>query len=396
MQVNINNDQIPTDYIQGYEKARQRDPQLAATYVAHTMLGDPQADAVIEDLAPLGQDEAASLINAAMQQDEAMLLSAPQSLRTFMQGFDSVPDWYDYEKTLPACRAFYKHWYAFTGALLAAGLIEGFTTGIAKSFMYTGRLLEGGHQAERRLKQNNRHQAEIFLPGGLERQGEGFKLTLRIRLVHAQVRHLLREQDDWHSEAWGVPISAAHIGLAAAVFSGRILGHVERLLGMRLKPEEKQSFMDVWRYTGYLMGVPEPLQCYTQDEALHLFDIATLCEPPPDMESVVMANTLINAAPVIAGLEGTKAKRLLTKIYRVSRALIGDDLADQLQYPKLTTRGILTYFTLEQRMTNLFRRVFRRRVMGTFEFMTTHANYEKYGISYYLPDSAHAELSKDW
>ena len=45
---------------------------------------------------------------------------------------------------------------------VAGVLIEGFTTNIAKSFFITGRVRD---QGIRRLKQNNRHMMDIFLPG---------------------------------------------------------------------------------------------------------------------------------------------------------------------------------------------------------------------------------------
>ena len=73
-------------------------------------------------------------------------------------------------------------------AFVAGVLIEGFTTNIAKSFFITGRVRD---QGVRRLGQNNRHMLEIFLPGGLCRHGDGWKLSVRIRIVHARIRHLL-------------------------------------------------------------------------------------------------------------------------------------------------------------------------------------------------------------
>ena len=32
---------IPTDYLEGYEKARKADSDLADKYIAHTHIGDP-------------------------------------------------------------------------------------------------------------------------------------------------------------------------------------------------------------------------------------------------------------------------------------------------------------------------------------------------------------------
>ena len=41
---------IPSDYLEGYEKARKLDRELADRYMAHTQIGDPTAEAMTEDL----------------------------------------------------------------------------------------------------------------------------------------------------------------------------------------------------------------------------------------------------------------------------------------------------------------------------------------------------------
>ena len=117
------------------------------------------------------------------------------------------------------------------------------------------------------------------MPGGLERHGDGWALSVRVRLVHAQIRYLLNNSPgEWDLEAWGEPISAAHVGYAAAAFSARLLKHMKSL-GADFNEEERKSFMDIWRYTGYLMGVPESILFKDEEEALRLFEIAKICEP---------------------------------------------------------------------------------------------------------------------
>ena len=387
--------QIPADYIDGYEQARLADPMLASRYVEHLYVGDPDADLVVEDLAEAGREEAARFINAAMEQDEAVLRDAPESLRQFFARLDRPPDWFDPAATLPGSRLFYRFPYVFTASLVGAGLIEGFSSGIAKSFMYTGRLFDG-NQGVRRLKQNNRHQVELFLPGGLDRHGEGWKLTVRLRLVHAQIRQLVSAQDDWDRDSWGVPVSAAHLALANTVFSARVLHYIRRLLMLRISAEEQAGFMHIWRYHGHLIGVPDRLITRTEDEAHHLFEIGMLCEPPPPMESVAMANILINAAPTLVNMQGPDADKLVRKVYRLSRALIGHELADTLQYPKLFTWGSLFFFALEQRVKAYINKLFGIGLSDSFELMTDISNYETSGISYVLPDHADAELSRKW
>ena len=45
--------------------------------------------------------------------------------------------------------------------------------------------------------------------------------------MHAQVRMLLSDSDDWDTGAWGIPICAAHLGLALCAFSARLLKHLK-------------------------------------------------------------------------------------------------------------------------------------------------------------------------
>ena len=98
-----------------------------------------------------------------------------------------------------------------------------------------------------------------------------------------------------------MPISAAHLGYAVSAFSARLLKHM-KTLGAEYNAEEHDSFMAVWRYTGYLMGIPETILFHDATEALKLYEVGLMCEPIAQIESVVMAHSLVNSAPLIAGM----------------------------------------------------------------------------------------------
>ena len=306
---------IPTDYRQGYEKARVVKPDLADKYVAHTLIGDPVGEAMMEDLSELDAGEQRRLIEEAMNNGSGgALRDAPASLREFFGEAEALPEWLDYSEFAPGVRMFHRNSQVILAAFVAGVLIEGFTTNIAKSFFITGRVRD---QGVRRLGQNNRHMMEIYLPGGLYRDGDGWKLSVRIRLVHAQLRRLLNNSEDWDTEAWGEPISAAHLGFAVSAFSARLLKHM-KTLGASYNDEEYASFMAVWRYTGYLMGIPESILFRDADEALKLYDVGIMCEPDSPIESVVMAHSLVNSAPLIAGITEPDARRHLARyVYRI-------------------------------------------------------------------------------
>ena len=398
MSKNVQGLTIPTDYIEGYEKARKLAPDIADNYVAHSLIGDPLGDAMMEDLGQLSAEEASRLIEAAMQQEgEEVLKDAPASLLEFFRDADAIPEWVNFEEFSPGVRMFHRNSPVVLAAFVAGTLIEGFLTNISKSFFITGRLRD---QGIRRLGQNNRHIVEIFFPNGMQRHGDGWKLSVRIRIVHAQVRRLLRLSEDWDYEAWGEPISAAHLGYAIAGFSARLLNHM-KTLGAQYSDEEYDSFMAVWRYSGHLMGIPDTILYRDADEALKLLEIGAMCEPDYPLESVVMANALVNSAPLLVGItEARDRQRLASYVYRVSRCLIGNEKADALHYPNLSTFGVIRYFRLTQRYGYLLDRLLpiRRQNSDHARFMSLLevSIYDDGGISYALPDNAHGESSSHY
>ena len=197
--------QVPTDYAKGYELARALVPVRADRYIEHTLIGDPEADAVIEELWRHTEHAPFELIEACMEGDEEGMRNAPPLLRAFFEKLDTPPPWVDHEALDPGVRMFHRNSNLILAAFVGGTLVEGFATNIAKSFFITGRVRDRG---VRRLRQNNRHLIEIFMPHGLDREGDGWKLSVRVRLVHAQIRRLLSESGEWDREAWGMPISA--------------------------------------------------------------------------------------------------------------------------------------------------------------------------------------------
>ena len=388
---------LPTCYVDGFREASEIDPDIASNYITHTAMGDPEADAVIEAMATLDPTVSTQYINAAMDRKEHELVGAPSVLKDFFASINTVPDWVDFESFIPGIKMFHRNSKIVLAGFVGGVLVEGFSTNISKSFFITGRVRDTG---VRRLKQNNRHMIEIFMPGGLLRDGDGWKLSVRVRLIHAQIRYLLNRSEDWETESWGVPISSAHVGYSITAFSARLLQHMKSL-GARFTEEEARSFLQIWRYSGLLMGIPETILFRDMDEALRIFKIGYLCEPEVDEDSISMANSLINSAPLVAGITDPKSRRdLSTYVYSVSRALIGNELADALKYPSQSTFGVLPWFRVQghynQLMGKLFPRLARNNNYTNFTGLMEVSEFDEEGISYRLPDHVHAERATPW
>lgn len=388
---------IPTDYAAGYAEARLVDAELARNYIAHTVVGDPVADAFIAEIDKLPVDEANRLITAGMRRNEKILSRGPSFVREFFDPMNTPPDWVDQSDFRPGVRMFHRNSPVVLASMLAGTLVEGFSTNISKAFFITGRLRD---QGVRRLKQNNRHMVEIFMPGGLERAGDGWKLSVRIRIVHARIRRLLAESDEWDEKAWGTPISAAHTGFAIVAFSARLLKHMKNL-GAVYTDEERAGFMAVWRYTGYLMGIPESILYTEEEDALRIFEIGGICEPDPDFESIAMANSLIHAGPLLVDMTEPEIRQNFAKyVFRVSRALIGRELSDQLHYPATPLVGVLPWFRMQRRYQRFAARYLKplakQNNFTAFTSLLQVSVFDEAGISYRLPDHVYAEESSRW
>ena len=214
--------------------------------------------------------------------------------------------------------------------------------------------------------------------------------------MHGQVRRLLKQREEWDHDAWGVRLSAAHLGYAAACFAARSITH-SKSLGARYSEEEQASFHAVWRYSAHLMGVPESILFTDESHARHIYRIGSICEPPPTPDAIIMTNALINSAPLVAGIEDARQRNRLVQnvIYPVSRGLIGNHLADQLNFPANRYPFPLLWYRTDQHIQKLKAR-FRKE--GSKDFMTllVASAYNDAGLSYRLPAHARAEESGDW
>ena len=389
---------MPTVYESGYVVAHKVNPDLALKYVEHTTIGDPEIEAMVKELANLEAKQGHLALRAVLNNQNEEKIEVPHSLREFIERQKSPPDWVDYSSFRAGIKMFHRNSSFILAATLTASLIEGFSTNMSKAFFLTGRWRD---QGVRRLNQNIRHTLEVFMPGGLIPYGDGWKLSIRTRIIHERIRNLMNESEEWQPDDWGTSLHSAHMCLASVAFSARMLQHSKKL-GAKFSNEESESYVAIWRYVGHLLGVPDTILFRNGDEALQFFEIGNMCEPVPDLEAIASANSVINSTPLIFGIADREQRRSLAKfIYRISRTLIGDTLANQLLYPKFQTFGLLTYARFQDRIFPFINRLFPEYTpeyklvsfLNLLEFM----NYDdEDGISYKMPDHLYSENTTQW
>jgi hypothetical protein len=291
---------------------------------------DPLAEAVMDEFARMPESEWRALLDRALAQGIEAVPQAPEALRALFRQLESVPFWVDRDRCNLGGATFLRCRLGFAVlALLALPIIYSWPAG-NKPLALSGQLV---HRASQRLKDTTRYVFAVCQPDGLSRFSDGFGMTVRVRLIHAQVRRLLLDSGQWRSEAWGAPINQCHLAGTNLMFSVGVLDGLTRL-GYRFERVEREALIHLWRYAGYLLGVEHELLTADEFEGHRLLDLMFAFEPQPDDDSRALVDALMQTS--FQYVRNFKAGRLcsVNLCYGISRSLIGDEQAAALGFPK--------------------------------------------------------------
>jgi hypothetical protein len=298
---------------------------------------DPVADAVVETIEGMLPGAGWAQFRRAAQFGIASVPEAPEALRALFAEVERVPVWVDWEALDHGGEVLMRAG-ALGGIVLGLkSLVLGYTSpGGNKPLVLSGRLEE---QAGRRLNETARFVQATIAPGGMRPHAPGWQLTLNVRLIHAQVRRMILRTGRWDAAAWGAPINQ-HDELGTSLLFSVIVLEGLRQLGVRITRDDSDAYMQLWRWSGWLMGIDLELLPPTEAEGRRLGDIITATQGPPDDDSRRLTRALLASPKAEAknAHERTNARRLATFSAAMCRSLLGDDTADQLGVPQTTWR----------------------------------------------------------
>lgn len=327
---------LPTAY-SNLETARRQHGARADQYVSLLWRTDPLAEAVTESFSLLPEKEWQSMLGRALDHGIEAVPDAPEVLRTFFAQVDRVPFWVDAQQCNLGGATFLRCRLGFLAlSMHALPLIYSWPAG-NKPLALSGHLV---HRASQRLKDTTRYVFAICQPNGLARFSEGFKMSVRVRLIHAQVRKLLWQSGKWREEAWGAPINQCHMAGTNLLFCVGVLDGLTRL-GYRFTSAEREALIHLWRYAGALLGIENELLVAGQWEGHRLLDLMFTFEPKPDDDSRALVQALMQTAHDY--LRGFRAARpcSMNICFGIARALIGNERADALGFPRTFWRWLV-------------------------------------------------------
>ncbi|NUP10147.1 MAG: DUF2236 domain-containing protein [Polyangiaceae bacterium] len=302
-------------------------------------LGDPLADDLLEATTDLPKGALHQMVDRALREGIGSVTHAPKELRALFADLERIPVWLDKAALERGGDLLFRAGW-FGGLALATSLLFGYASpGGNKPLVFSGRLAE---QAPRRLIETSRFVDATCRPNGLARDGEGFAITVKVRLMHAHVRRMILRSGRWSTDDWGLPANQHDMGGTALLFSMVVIDTLTRM-GFDFDEEEKHLYMQLWRYSNHLMGVHPEMQPTSYLDGRRLAEMIAATEQGPDDDSRRLSRALFSSGedpPRATEAERRKARRLVKIGQGLIRGALGEELADNLDVPRHSFRHV--------------------------------------------------------
>jgi hypothetical protein len=216
---------------------------------------------------------------------------APTALRALFEVVDTVPDWVDWDLVEEGGRVSRRLGQNAADILTQLSLIGGYRFGGPTDLLVaTGGLT--GDATMRRLGETQKWTVAVAQRNAMRRDGEGFGLTVHVRVMHALVNETFTPR--WDVQRWGLPINQSDQAATLGLFSGVLLVG-SKALGVRITREESLAVMHLWRYIGWLMGIDEQWLVETEREQHRLNYHILLAQDDISEAGPKLTNAIVDA-----------------------------------------------------------------------------------------------------
>jgi hypothetical protein len=193
----------------------------------------------------------------------------PAKLRDFLTSALTLPAWTD-DAAIGRAQKFLSDHVAAT-ALMEIMFV------VPERARYSGEVqvlhgAVGPHDSASAAGKADRFVTSLATPGSNGPTGDLLVNALKVRLVHAAVRHLLLAQTPWDSAAYGPPISQIYL-LAEWSLLTVSVGDTLAKVGAGMSQAQAADFLHTWRVLGTVMGLTADAMATTWADARHLAQV---------------------------------------------------------------------------------------------------------------------------
>ncbi|WP_433593053.1 oxygenase MpaB family protein [Nocardia sp. CA-145437] len=315
-------------------------PEQQAAYRKFTAMGDPLADDVVAMFKRLPTGQGRAMFETALERGIDQVPEAPTELKALFAQLDSLPFWLDQDKLDRAARVSGRVGpWATNLALSMFALNGGYLASRAGKVLIGTGGLSARNMAPRRVAETVGWWMDATARGGLERFAPGFKSTVRVRIMHAQVRAGMKQRPDWDYEQWDEPVNQSLTAGTLMLFSLATIAGCNTV-GLTFSRKEKAAVYHLWRYVGHLIGLDPEVVPADETDTWRLLWLQADYEFLPDQDSRALSKALISALGSIYGFDGHDLRsRLFSRAYTLyaasyGRIMVGRTNADFLEMPR--------------------------------------------------------------
>lgn len=207
-----------------------------------------------------------------------------------------------------------------------------------KPLVFTGALKKG---AMKRLSETLEFWINVSRYDALKIHAKGYEYAIKTRLIHSYARLKIKQHyTDWDVDTFGEPLNLWDMTATSNGFSLVYL-HGLHKLGMDISEEEELGVFHLWKYIGYLLGIPPEILPDNKKEATERFYLWTSIQSSADADSVTLAQSLVQESLENPLLKYRFQRKILRYIH-VSSAefLLDKDVLKRLQIPKVRSKDL--------------------------------------------------------
>lgn len=213
-------------------------------------VGDPLSDVAILQMRREGRD-VHQIMRTFLTEGINGVSNYPPELAELWEQVGVVPEWVEWDRIERGARAYRRfgvegHRYQGIGSLDMYRVLS-----IARTLMSTGQYADDTTYKRYLLTCN--FWTEISEPHGMRPFNEGWKVALRVRLLHTLIRRAVFGSPRWEPEKFGMPINQSGM-LTAPLISSVMMCKSMQILGYKLTDEEVEDVIHLWQYVAHVMG----------------------------------------------------------------------------------------------------------------------------------------------
>ncbi|MFJ3925952.1 oxygenase MpaB family protein [Streptomyces sp. NPDC090022] len=193
------------------------------------------------------------------------------------------------------------------------------------------RLLAASHSMDypsRRMANTGQFVTYLMQTNAFEDGSKFIPAVQKVRLLHAAVRHHLREGGHWDVAADGLPLSQEDMIGGQVCFSLLVLDAMHRL-GVHMSEEGAEAYFYAWRVVGAMLGCDMDSVPRDLTEARQYTDLYLIRNLGPSQDGVRLNAQLMRLYEDV--VPGTFFDPIVPATIRF---LVGDTIADWLEIPR--------------------------------------------------------------